>query len=159
MLKPHWRNQADAAIAPCLPAAFGVSTMLLLYGCTARSPHLPAAVTQAFAARYANASVGWAAKPYGYEGVFYRNGIQYEAEFTADGRWLETEHEVSAADFSQAVLDRVKREYPGYTISKHEIEQTPQGTFYEVEIQQANSEYELYFDSSATPVQNANEDS
>jgi uncharacterized membrane protein YkoI len=136
-----------------------MALVTLLIGCSTSSVMPPSAVTQAFAARYPNRVVTWDKKPYGYEGVFYQNGVEYEAEFSADGRWLETEHEVSAAAFSQAVRDRVQRDYPGYVITKHEIEQTPEGIFYEVEIEQGDTEYELYFDASATPVPNSNEDS
>jgi hypothetical protein len=159
MGKPHWHTQSSAAIIPQISTAFITCTVLLLASCSTQSLKPPAAVSQAFAARYPSTTATWKKQPYGYEGIFYRNGVEYEAEFAADGQWLETEHEVSAAEFSQAVIDRVKQEYPSYTITKHEIEQTPQGTFYEVEIEQADAEYELYFDSSVTPVRNANEDS
>lgn len=150
---------------PCGKTALSISTapiaavILLLSGCSERSLKPPVAVSQEFAVRYPNTAATWTEKPYGYEGIFYQNGVEYEAEFSADGRWLETEHEVSPAKFSQAVIDRIKREYPGFTITKHEIEQTPQGKFYEVEIEQGGSEYELYFDSNAAPAPNANEDS
>ncbi|MBF1999992.1 MAG: PepSY-like domain-containing protein [Synechococcales cyanobacterium M58_A2018_015] len=141
------------------PTTLIAAMVLLLNGCSTSSLKPPDAVSQAFAARYPNTAATWEPKPYGYEATFHHNGIEYEAEFSADGHWLETEHEVSAAAFSRTVLERIQREYPGYTITKYEIEQTPQGTFYEVEIEQADSEYELYFDASATPALNANEDS
>lgn len=136
-----------------------IALTLLLAACGEQSLQPPAAVSRAFAARYPNVSAQWEEKPYGYEGIFAMNGTEYEAEFAADGQWLETEHEVGAAQFSQTVLDRINREYPGYTVTKHEIEQTPQGTFYEVEIERNGSEYELYFDGNANRVRNANEDS
>ncbi|WP_088892666.1 PepSY-like domain-containing protein [Leptolyngbya ohadii] len=166
MGQPIWHSEVFFAIPdrPCgknsLPIATAIAAViLLLYGCSERSLKPPAVVSHEFFARYPNTSATWTKQPYGYEGIFYQNGVEYEAEFSVDGRWLETEHEVSAVNFSQAVIDRVKRDYPGSTITKHEIEQTQAGTFYEVEIEQSGSEYELYFDSSAAPASNANEDS
>jgi hypothetical protein len=85
--------------------------------------------------------------------------MEYEAEFSPDGRWLETEYEVSDSQFSAAVLQRVKQEHPDYQITKREIEITPQGIFYEVEIQRGGEQVELYFDARGLPAPNTNEDS
>jgi hypothetical protein len=39
-----------------------------------------------------------------------------------------------------------------------EIELTQQGRFYEIEVEQGNTEIELYFDECANPITNFNED-
>ncbi|MCU0492803.1 MAG: PepSY-like domain-containing protein [Chloroflexaceae bacterium] len=119
---------------------------------------VPQAVRTAFASQNPGVTPVWERQPYGYEAVFTQNNQEYEVEYAADGRWLETEYEVAASQFSQQVLERVSREHPGFQVTKHEIEITPQGTFYEVEITQGSTEYELYFDQNGNPARNANED-
>lgn len=118
----------------------------------------PATVQKAFAAKYPGVSPRWESQPYGYEAIFKKNGIEYEAEFSRDGRWLETEAEVSEKQFSSLVLERVRKEYPGYKIAKREIESTPQGTFYEVEVERGGQQIERYYNDRAQPARNYNED-
>lgn len=147
---------------------FALTTLALLVSCefsTSSSSdsylnqeQVPLVVRNTFNAKYANRQAQWEKQPYGYEAVFVENGLEHEAEFSENGQWLETEVEVPEQQFSQRVLERVRREHPNYVITKREIEQTPNGTFYEVEIEQGDQEYELYFDAQVNPVRNANED-
>jgi len=96
--------------------------------------------------------------PYGYEAVFVQDGLEYEAEYSSTGEWLETEYEVQEFQFPQAVLRAVRQQYPNYVITKYEIELTPLGTFYEVEVEGNGQEIELYFDEQGRPTANSNED-
>lgn len=133
----------------------GAAALFLLAGC---SVQVPETVRSAFQAQYPNVSPAWEAQPYGYEATFTQAGTEYEVELSRAGQWLETEYEVSEPQFSAAVIDRVKREYPNFVITKREIEITPSGTFYEVEIEQGEQEIELYFDQRGNPASNSNED-
>lgn len=167
------------------PVAIAIVTAILT-GCTEASIAPLDVVHQAFTQQYPGITPTWHQKPYGYEAVFIHNGLETEAEYNALGQWLETEVEVEEAAFSKAVLDRVRKEYPQYTITKCEIETTPNGTFYEVEITREitrektttktndktkektttktktktkdKEELELYFNDRAQPVPNTNED-
>jgi hypothetical protein len=146
---------------PCLTKLLVAVLMLALPAsllACASSESAPAAVLQAFDAQYPGNKPKWEAQPYGYEAVFTKAGLEYEAEYSASGTWLETEYEVHESQFSPAVLQRLKQQYPGYAITKHEIELTPQGTFYEVEIEANGQERELYFDDQANPAVNQHED-
>lgn len=139
-----------------------VLSTLMLNACNkasnTQSTQVPASVQSAFAAKYPGVTPTWASQPYGYEAIFKKNGIEYEAEFSKDGRWLETEYEVPENQFSTLVLNRVKKEYPGYKITKREIELTPQGTFYEIEVERGGKQIERYYDERANPARNLNED-
>lgn len=145
-------------------AAIGtVSSTLMLNACNkasnTQSIQVPASVQSAFAAKYPGITPRWSSQPYGYEAIFkFKNGIEYEVEFSKDGRWLETEYEVPENQFSSLVLNRVKKEYPGYKITKREIELTPRGTFYEVEVEGGGKQIERYYDERANPARNLNED-
>jgi hypothetical protein len=130
--------------------------ILILSGCN--SSEVPQTVKSALLTKYPGVSPRWESQPYGYEAVFTKDGIEYEAEFSQDGQWLETEYEVLESQFPVIVLERVRQEYPNVAITKREIELTPQGTFYEVEVQRGDEEIELYFDERAKPATNSNED-
>jgi Putative beta-lactamase-inhibitor-like, PepSY-like len=138
------------------------SSSLLISACNPGynrpSINVPAAVQTAFTAKYPGITPEWESQPYGYEAIFSQNGIEYEAEFSSNGQWLETEYEVQDNQFPPQVLQRVKQEYPGYAITKREIEITPRGTFYEVEVERDGQQIERYYDKNANPVQNSNED-
>nr|WP_199326013.1 PepSY-like domain-containing protein [Nostoc parmelioides] len=109
---------------------------------------VPPSIKAAFKAKYPNIPHIWQKNSYGYEAIFTQNNIQYEAEFSHTGEWLETEYNVREEDFPTAVLNRVKKERPGYIITRYEIEITPKGTFYKIEITDGETEEELYFDRS-----------
>ncbi|MDB9524774.1 PepSY-like domain-containing protein [Oscillatoria sp. CS-180] len=119
---------------------------------------VPDVVVQAFNTTYPNISSQWEQMPYGYEAAFVQDGLEYEVEYSSDGEWLETEYEVQELQFPQAVLQAVRQQYPNYAITKYEIELTPTGTFYEVEVEGNGQEIELYFDEQGQPTANANED-
>lgn len=145
----------------CLGIAGLLVSGFLLVSCgqeAETSVSVPGAVQSAFAKKYPGVSPAWHDQPYGYEGVFTQNGVEYEAEYSFTGQWLETEYEVSASQFPQIVRDRVQQDYPGYAITKYEIELTPQGIFYELEIQKGGNESEIYYDSQGNPSVNSNED-
>jgi len=139
-----------------------VSSTLMLTACNkaskTQSTQVPPSVQSVFAAKYPGVTPRWESQPYGYEAIFQKNGIEYEAEFSKDGRWLETEYEVPENQFSTLVLNRVKKEYPGYKITKREIELTPRGTFYEVEVEGGGKQIERYYDQRGNPARNSNED-
>ncbi|MDY6782609.1 MAG: PepSY-like domain-containing protein [Cyanobacteriota bacterium] len=122
--------------------------------------NIPDNVQTAFNQRHPGISPTWEVQPsYGYEATFSENGIEYEVEFASDGTWLETEYEVTDdLQFPPVIFSRVQQKYPDYTITKREIELTPQGTFYELEVERGGTEIELYFNDRAIEVPNSNED-
>lgn len=109
---------------------------------------VPEAVKAAFKAKYADIPHTWQKHDYGYEAVFKQNNILYEAEFSATGEWLETEYYVTEKDFPAVVLKQIKEKRPGFIVTKYEIEITPKGIFYEVDITDGELEEELYLDSN-----------
>lgn len=123
------------------------------------SREVPQVVQSAFAKKYPGKTPNWELQPYGYEAVFIENGIEYEAEYSSNGQWLETEYELTSDNgFSEVVLDKVRAQYPSGTIKKREIEITPQGIFYEVEVVNNGNEVELYFDGRGNRAPNSHED-
>jgi uncharacterized membrane protein YkoI len=56
------------------------------------------------------------------------------------------------------VLQKIKEKYPNFVITKYEVEITPKGLFYEVDITDGETEDELYFDAKGNPAVDAYED-
>jgi hypothetical protein len=130
----------------------------LLVGCTTGCSAAPGPVQQAFDQRYAGFDVvTWERQPYGWEAAFGGDDGAYEAEFDFSGQWLETEVEVvDGAGFPAAVRQAVNGVAGGSTVEKWEIEVTPTGEFYEIELLGSDGEY--YFDAAGRPVDNRYED-
>ena len=101
----------------------------------------------------------WQERKYGYEAIFDKSGRTYEVEFDKTGNWLETELEdVPAIEIPNKIIQIVKRDFPNHRIQEIEIELTPKGTFYEIEMVSGTQETELYYDSQGKRTENMNED-
>ena len=132
-----------------------IASTILLIGCSGgeaenstSTTEVPDTVQRAFAAAHPGVSPAWEKQSYGYEAEFVKDGIEYEVEFSEAGQWLETEYEVTQDyQFSLLVLDKVKREHPGWALTKREVE-----------IEQGGQQIELYFDERGNKAQNNNED-
>ncbi len=115
--------------------------------------------------RLSDISPVWQKHHYGYEAIFTQKNLKTEVEFSDTGEWLETEYLVTVKEFPVVVLKRIKQEYPNFMITKYEIEVTPHGQFYEVDITDGephgqfyevditdgDTESELYFDVNGNP--------
>ncbi|BAZ10709.1 hypothetical protein NIES4071_25320 [Calothrix sp. NIES-4071] len=120
---------------------------------------VPAVVEKGFNSKYsANTPRTWQRHYDGYEAIFTQNNIKYNAEFSSDGKWLETEYLVSKAEYPSIVLQKIQKKYPKFLITKYEIEITPRGLFYEVDITDGEIEDELYFDEKGNLAADLHED-
>jgi hypothetical protein len=139
------------AYLPVVAAALVVAGVT---GCSAA----PGPVQQAFDQRYPGfENVMWERQPYGWEAAFGGDDGAFEAEFDSNGNWLETEVEVlEGAGFPPAVREVVRSATGGSHIEKWEIEVTPMGEFYEVEV--LGSDGEWYFDAAGWSANNRYED-
>ncbi len=107
--------------------------------------------------QFPNRKSRWLPESYGYSARLRHQGKRYKLKFSAKGQWLETECQVPLSQFSEAVLDRVRYAYPNYKITRHQLEVTPLGRFYEVQIAQGNDRISLYYDESGNESWNFNE--
>ncbi len=144
--------------------AISALLFVLLNACSnlenSRKPILvPTVVENAFNTKYSpDIPRTWQKHYYGYEAVFIQNNIKYEAEYSDNGEWLETEYYVSEKEFPKAVLQKIKKERPNFVITKYEVEITPKGIFYEVDITDGEIEEELYFDGKGNAAPDLYED-
>lgn len=84
-----------------------------------------------------------------YEAEFDWNKVETSACFSADGKLLETEHEIKISELPKAISDYVTKNYAGYKISEaSKIEDAATKKIsYEAEIQKGKEEMDLLFDA------------
>lgn len=87
-------------LAICLGAGFSIYAQKIP----------PAAVATAFKQKFQDVKkVGWEHERNGeWEAEFDHNGTEMSANFSADGKWLETEMEINLADLPAAVQSALK---------------------------------------------------
>ncbi|MEP7373668.1 MAG: PepSY-like domain-containing protein [Chitinophagaceae bacterium] len=117
--------------------------------CRSQKVNIPAPVTNAFNAKYPNATaVKWgkeSAKEY--EAEFKLNGANVSANFDLDGSWIETETTIPSSGLPAAVISAVNIKYPGAVYFLTERIEKPGGkTLYEVNIKVKGKKKELELD-------------
>lgn len=132
-------------------------TTALVLGLIATTPAMamentpvPEAVENAFKAKFPNAEdVEWELENDNlWEVEFEMNDIEYEATFSADGTWLETETEVEEENLPATVKAALDAKYADYDLEEIEQVETPTGSFYEMEIDADDEEFEISIDAS-----------
>ena len=126
----------------------GLFTCTLLAFTTSSVDKVPQKVKDAFVQKFPEAkSVKWDKESQNeWEAEFKMDGMDYSANFSNDGAWKETEHEVRQADVPQIVMVALKKEFPGYKIRESEISENSEGMVYEFEIKKGGSQMEVALD-------------
>ena len=113
------------------------------------SIEVPKVVLDAFATKYANAkSIEWEKENTIYIAEFKLDNVEFEAEFDMDGFWMQTEKEVDVKDLPAAVIAKINTDYPDFKIEEAEEVETSEITYFELEIENGEMEYEIGIDNS-----------
>ena len=84
---------------------------------------------------------------------FLNNGAEADAWFEADGTWIRTETTVPRSALPQPVLDFVASNYAGYHIDDAEWVETPNGEYYELDLEKGDKlEFNLHILPDGTPL-------
>jgi len=131
-------------------ALAGVLACALLAFTNVSMEKVPQKVKNAFAQKFPHAkSVKWDREsPNEWEAAFKLDRMEYSANFTDDGTWKETEHEIEESQVPSNVRKSLRDNFKGYTINESEISETQQGMVYEIEIKKDGSEMEVALDAS-----------
>ncbi len=117
---------------------------------------VPETVQKAFQAKFAGAKeVEWKTEEEGeYEAEFSLNNVETSASFDASGNWKETETKVNYATLPSSVLDTLSVRFRDYKVEDKMVEktETPEGTFWEVELKKGEQEVEVVFKDDGTVV-------
>lgn len=81
-----------------------------------------------------------------WEAEFKQNGKEYSANFSTDGTWQETEHEIKAVEIPEAIKQTLAQDFSGFKIDDAEISEKKDGSVYEFAVEKGDEEWELVFD-------------
>jgi uncharacterized membrane protein YkoI len=111
---------------------------------------VPQKVKDAFIKKFPTAkSVSWDKESANeWEAEFKMNKMEYSANFSDDGIWKETEHEVAEKDLPAAVKKALSDGFPGFKTEEMELSETVSGTVYEFEIEKGDTDMEVAIDAS-----------
>jgi uncharacterized membrane protein YkoI len=105
----------------------------------------PENVVNAFTQKFPDAkSVKWDKEnETEWEAEFKLKGEEYSANFSTDGTWKETEHEIETSAIPANVKQTLDNGFAGYKIEEAEISETAEGTVYEFELKNDKTEMEV----------------
>jgi hypothetical protein len=78
-----------------------------------------------------------------WEAEFKMDGELYSANFSTDGLWKETEHEIEESAIPAIVKQTLESEFAGYEIEEAEISETAEGIVYEFALENDDQEMEV----------------
>lgn len=105
----------------------------------------PTAVKKAFSQKFPTAKkIKWDKEDTTeWEAEFKMNGQEYSANYTAEGIWKETEHEISKSKLPAVVKSTLNNEFKGYDIDESEVSETAKGVVYEFTLEIDNKNLEV----------------
>lgn len=116
-----------------------------LTACSQKGKNAPQEVQSAFAKKFPQAkNVKWDKEnEKEWEAEFKLKSMEYSANFTTDGTWKETEHEIKSSEIPAKVKNTLDQSYAGYDIEESEISETSEGMVYEFELEKGESVMEV----------------
>lgn len=111
---------------------------------------VPETVKTAFTQKFPSAKkVSWEMEsPSEWEAEFKLDGKEYSSNFSTDGIWKETEHEIKTSEIPDLILNIIEKDFAGFKIEEAEISESPEGSLYEIAIEKGEEEWELVFDAN-----------
>lgn len=123
-----------------------LSSLSAMAGNKIKESKVPEVVKNAFKAKFPDAKkIQWELENDSiYEAEFVSNKVEMSSNFSATGRWLETEKEIDKKDIPDAVLKMIAGKYAGYKIVEAESVDSPAcSQCYEVVLKKGKKKVEL----------------
>ncbi|HXL55387.1 MAG TPA: PepSY-like domain-containing protein [Chitinophagaceae bacterium] len=124
-----------------MKSKFTLLLILLMAGTIqAQIRKIPAAVTDAFKARYPHAEkVAWKDEITSFEAQFILNGFKMTADFNSKGEWQNSEKKMKFSELPAAVIDGFKKsKYADWeTTSVVEIDKNSESLQYRIEVKKS----------------------
>jgi uncharacterized membrane protein YkoI len=133
--------------------SFALVALAIMVGLSAfQKQEVPANVLSRFKKMFPSAKkIDWSKEAATeWEAEFHMNNIEYSANFSEDGSWLETEHELNEKDIPKKIIQIINNQFPGYKIEEAELSETKDGLVYEFDMEKGESELELTFSKDGT---------
>ncbi len=116
-----------------------------------KEAEVPKAVITSFQTHFKGAKAdAWDKEKNGeFEAEFKMNKVEMSANFSADGKLMETEEEIASATLPKAATEYVAKNYVGIKIEEAaKITDSTGKVTYEAEVKKGKEEIELLFDST-----------
>lgn len=122
----------------------------VLFSFSTAGEKVPQKVKDAFAKKFPTAkSVKWDRESTNeWEAEFKMNKVEYSANFSDDGTWKETEHEIAEKDLPAGVKKALSDGFPGFKTEEMEVSETASGRVYEFALEKGDTEMEVAIDTS-----------
>ncbi|MDB4293249.1 PepSY-like domain-containing protein [Maribacter sp.] len=122
-------------------------TILLfpLTGCAQKTPEV---VQSAFEQKYPKEnSPEWEIDANGnFEAGFKKKGKKYRADFSPEGKWIETERSIKKKELPKVIQDIIKKEYKNEELVEiEEVDHHSKGRFYDVEFKAKGKNMDVEF--------------
>lgn len=119
--------------------------MVFSQACAQSKSNAPEKVKSAFSQKFPTAKkVKWDKEnATEWEAEFKMNREEYSANFTSDGTWKETEHEIEKSDIPAAVKQTLDQEFAGYDMEEAEVSETADGKVYEFALEKDETDLEV----------------
>lgn len=127
-----------------------LATVLLGLSSVSCGQSAPENVKEAFSKKFPDAKdVKWEKENKSeWEAEFKMAGEEYSANFSNEGEWMETEHEMKISDLPNVVKNTLSSEFDGYEVEEAEMVETPKFKGYELELEKGKSTLEVVFDAN-----------
>ncbi len=83
-----------------------------------------------------------------YESRFRINGVRHRADFSPDGKWIETEVSIKKKELPKAIRDALKKDFDHEKITEIErVESAEKGLFFDVEFKRKGKNKDVEFNT------------
>ncbi|NOX46151.1 MAG: hypothetical protein GXO89_04145 [Chlorobi bacterium] len=122
-----------------------IAATFSLNACAQTGKEVPAKVKATFSQKFPDAKkIKWDKENDNeWEAEFKMNGNEYSANFSSDGTWKETEHEIEKAEIPPMVQGTLDSKFAGYDIEEAEVSETPEGKVFEIQMEKDESDMEV----------------
>lgn len=130
-------------------------SILIISGSLFANSKPPKEVQNSFNERFpAVSNVKWAKENNDeWEANFILNGVKSSANFSEDGKWLESESEIPVSELPEKVISSISAGYNGYNITgAAKIENVKGETIYEADLKSGKMKKEVFYLEDGTNV-------
>jgi hypothetical protein len=130
-----------------------------MQACT-QTEDVPGKVKTAFAEQFSNTTkISWDKEnETEWEAEFKMNGKEYSANFDNNGNWKETEYEIEESEIPTVVKNTLNSEFVDYEVDDIEVSETPEGVFYEFELEKGRDEIDVIINKNGNIINSDKED-
>lgn len=105
---------------------------------------IPKKASEHFDSHFTNTShVKWEQEGNEFEVEFHMNGQEHSAKYSSQGEWMETEKELKVKELPEFIAEAIKAKYKDAEIEEAEWVITPDGEFYELEVESNDQTFEV----------------